>query len=45
MHIVKQIVESHEGTIHVSSTEGQGTTIRVDIPVERKDDGQHSRGG
>ncbi len=45
MHIVKQIVESHEGTIHVSSTEGQGTTIRVDIPVERIDDGQHSLGG
>jgi signal transduction histidine kinase len=39
MHIVKQIVESHQGVIHVNSEVGKGTTVFVDIPVERINDG------
>jgi len=39
MHIVKQIVESHKGQIQVNSEEGAGTTVVVDIPVERERDG------
>ena len=39
MHIVKQIVESHKGKIQVNSEEGTGTTVFVDIPVEREKDG------
>ena len=33
MSIVKQIVESHGGTIQVESTSGQGTSISFTIPV------------
>lgn len=42
MHIVHQIVESHGGRIRVKSEEGQGTTIIVEIPLEREDNGKHS---
>jgi len=41
MHIVKQIVESHHGTIRIKSEENQGTMVTVEIPVERNDDGQY----
>lgn len=41
MHIVKQIVEAHNGHIHVESKIGIGTTITIEIPQERETDGQH----
>jgi two-component system phosphate regulon sensor histidine kinase PhoR len=31
--IVKHIVQRHRGLLHVESTVGQGTTIRVELPV------------
>ncbi len=33
MAIVKEIVDAHHGEIHVESQEGEGTTIRVTLPV------------
>ncbi len=33
MHVVKQIVEAHNGTIYIKSKENVGTTITVYIPV------------
>jgi len=39
MHIVKQIVEAHDGTIQMKSVAGSGTTVIVKIPVERKNNG------
>jgi signal transduction histidine kinase len=31
--LVKEIVESHEGTVEVASVEGQGTAFRITLPV------------
>ena len=33
LSICKAIAESHDGSISVSSTEGQGTTFRVELPI------------
>jgi signal transduction histidine kinase len=35
--IVKAIVEAHRGRIMIDSVEGEGTTIRVDLPVAAED--------
>ncbi|MBX2853200.1 MAG: GHKL domain-containing protein [Phycisphaeraceae bacterium] len=34
LHMVHKIVEAHQGSIHVESTEGEGTTFRVTLPVD-----------
>ena len=31
--LVKEIVESHEGTVAVTSAVGEGTTFRIALPV------------
>jgi len=31
--LVKEIIESHEGTVDVTSVEGEGTTFRIILPV------------
>ena len=31
--IVKAIVEAHQGTIHVESTQGNGTTFEISLPI------------
>jgi len=32
--VVHGIVTSHEGSIHVKSKEGQGTTFEIQLPVK-----------
>ncbi len=34
--ISKEIIEAHEGTIELESTEGEGTTVRVRLPVAHR---------
>jgi signal transduction histidine kinase len=38
--IVKQCVDLHRGTIRVDSVVGQGTTVRVWLPIARSDQAQ-----
>src|SRR5690606_120390 len=35
LSIVYQIIRDHSGTINVTSAEGEGTTITVELPVEK----------
>jgi signal transduction histidine kinase len=37
MSIAKKIIESHDGSIRVSSSPGQGTEVTIELPHERKD--------
>ncbi len=39
MHIAKQAVESHGGTIRINSELGKGTTVIIDIPVRKEENG------
>ena len=32
MHIVKTVVEAHDGNVEIESVPGEGTTIRLDLP-------------
>jgi nitrogen-specific signal transduction histidine kinase len=36
LSIVYQIIRDHNGTINVSSIEGEGTTIMVELPQENR---------
>ena len=38
LFIARAIVEAHGGTLRVASTLGQGTTVRIAVPVDRLDD-------
>lgn len=44
MAIARQIVEAHGGTIDVASEEGQGTVVRLAIPVTAPDPPRESSG-
>jgi len=39
MHIVKQAVESHNGAIRINSELGKGTTVLIDIPIRKEENG------
>ncbi len=39
LHIVREIVERHNGRIEVESAEGTGSTFRVVLPLQR---GEHA---
>ena len=48
LSIVYQIIRDHSGTINVTSAEGEGTTITVELPVEKateKRSGRDSENG
>ncbi len=32
--ICKELIEAHDGTIHVKSREGRGTTFKIMLPVK-----------
>jgi two-component system NtrC family sensor kinase len=36
LSISQAILREHGGSISVSSTEGEGTTVTVDVPVEKR---------
>lgn len=36
LFIVKTIIDGHDGSIHVSSTENEGTTVRLELPVGKR---------
>ncbi len=40
LYVVKQFVETHGGTIHIDSTLGEGTAVKITLPIENppKDD-------
>jgi two-component system sensor histidine kinase PilS (NtrC family) len=42
LSIVYQIVRDHGGTINVRSLEGQGTTIMVELPIGKNENGESS---
>ena len=39
--IVKKFVDLHRGTIHIESKEGEGTTVRVWLPIASSDVAKH----
>ncbi|MBF6569364.1 MAG: PAS domain-containing protein [Candidatus Binataceae bacterium] len=39
--IVKEMVEAHRGRIFVDSTAGEGTCFTVELPIDRRTDGQN----
>ena len=41
--ITKRIVEGHKGQLGVTSTEGQGTTFSIWLPMEQEDNGRASQ--
>ncbi len=32
MYLVKKIIEKHQGSVEIKSTEGQGTTVHIILP-------------
>ena len=36
LYLVKKIVESHEGTIEAKSIPGEGTTIIIQLPINKE---------
>ena len=40
--LVKQTVERHNGTLHIDSGEGLGTTVTIELPVRRAQLGQRA---
>jgi two-component system sensor histidine kinase HydH len=34
--IVHKIVESHNGTVHITSRENEGTTVSVSLPIQNE---------
>ena len=45
LSIVYQIIRDHSGTINVTSAEGEGTTITVELPVEKAAEKRSGRDG
>ena len=39
------IIQEHGGTIYVTSSEGAGTTFRVNLPLNRSSNKNHQQGG
>ncbi|MBQ8916291.1 MAG: response regulator [Alistipes sp.] len=42
LSLVKNLVEMHDGTIEVESTQGKGTTFRVHLPLVMRRDNPHA---
>ncbi len=43
--ICRRVIQEHHGSLNISSTMGQGTTVCVVLPVKASGHGEHIRGG
>lgn len=42
LYLVREIVEAHQGTVTIESTEGKGTTVIITLPLAREEVEKHA---
>jgi len=45
LHIARQIVTEHGGEIHIASCQGEGSKVRIELPLERHEKRTGTGGG
>ncbi len=38
LYLVREIVEAHDGSVHIESGEGQGTTVYITMPIHKEEE-------